>query len=161
MSPTLEVAVRTPSQPSGEVKARVWWQLAAVGLFLGLCYYDVIAGLVRDWWVDPDASHGFIVPLFSAYLLWQCRGTLKKTPVRPSWLGLVIVAAGLSILVVGNLGAELFLSRTSFVLVLGGLVIHFGGWEYFRKVLFPWAFLFFMIPPPASSTRGAFATTTH
>ncbi len=149
MSPTLETAVQAPVQSSGRIKARVWWQLAVVGLFLALCYYDVIAALVRDWWVDPDASHGFIVPLFSAYLLWQRRDTLENTPLRPSWLGLLITAAGLSILIVGNLGAELFLSRTSFVLVLGGLVIHFCGWEYFRKVLFPWAFLFFMIPPPA------------
>jgi exosortase len=50
---------------------------------------------------------------------------------------------------VGNLGAEIFFSRCSLVLVLGGLVIHFCGWDYFRKMLFPWAFLFFMIPPPA------------
>ncbi len=149
MSTTLEVSVETPSASEGGVKPGSWWQLAAVGAFLALCYYDVIAALVRDWWSDADASHGFIVPLFSAYLLWQGRRELARTPVRPSWWGLLITALGLSILIVGNLGAELFLSRCSLVLVLAGLVIHFLGWDYFRKVLFPWAFLFFMIPPPA------------
>jgi exosortase len=52
-------------------------------------------------------------------------------------------------MVVGSLGAELFLSRVSFLLVLAGLVIFFLGWKCFRAILFPWAFLLLMIPIPA------------
>jgi exosortase len=149
MNSTLEAPLSTPIRPGGWVKSSSWWQLATVGTLLAFCYYDVVAGLVHDWWFDPDASHGFIVPLFSLYLLWQRRRTLQEIPVQPSWAGLLLAAGGLSLLIVGNLGAELFLSRASLVLVLGALVIHFFGWEHFRKVLFPWAFLFLMIPPPA------------
>jgi len=49
----------------------------------------------------------------------------------------------------GNLGAELFLSRTSLLVLIAGLVIFFLGWQYFRAVLFPWAFLLLMIPIPS------------
>ncbi len=49
----------------------------------------------------------------------------------------------------GDLGAELFLSRFSLLLVLAGLIVLFFGWNYFRAVLFPWAFLILMIPLPA------------
>jgi exosortase len=47
------------------------------------------------------------------------------------------------------MGAELFLSRLSLLVVLGGLIVLFLGWSFFRAVLFPWAFLLLMIPIPA------------
>ena len=49
----------------------------------------------------------------------------------------------------GVLGAENFLSRTSLLFLLAGLVIQFRGWQFFRALLFPWAVLFLMIPLPA------------
>ncbi len=56
---------------------------------------------------------------------------------------------GLITLVVGVLGAELFLSRVSLLLVLAGMVVFFMGWRYFGAILFPLAFLILMIPVPA------------
>jgi len=70
-------------------------------------------------------------------------------PRSPSLWGLPIIVLGLITLVVGVLGAELFLSRTSLLLLTAGLVIYFLGWNLFRAVLFPWAFLVLMIPIPA------------
>lgn len=70
-------------------------------------------------------------------------------PVKPSWFGLAVAAGALGVLVVGVLGSELFLSRSSLVLLLAGLVIHFLGWPHFRILLFPLAFLLLMIPIPA------------
>jgi exosortase len=67
----------------------------------------------------------------------------------PSSWGLLIVALALFVLVVGVLGAELFLSRISLLLLIAGLVISLHGWQLFRAVLFPWAFLILMIPIPA------------
>ena len=63
--------------------------------------------------------------------------------------GLAIVIVSLAMLVVGVLGAELFLSRSSLLLLIAGLVIWFLGWAFFRAMLFPWAFLILMIPLPA------------
>ena len=53
------------------------------------------------------------------------------------------------ILIVGQMGAELFLARSSLLLLLAGLVILFFGWRIFGALLFPWAFLLLMIPIPA------------
>jgi exosortase len=47
------------------------------------------------------------------------------------------------------MGAELFLSRISLLVVLAGLIVLFLGWSFFRALLFPWAFLLLMIPIPA------------
>jgi exosortase len=35
------------------------------------------------------------------------------------------------------------------LIVLAGLIVLFLGWSFFRALLFPWAFLFLMIPIPA------------
>jgi len=59
-----------------------------------------------------------------------------------------VVLWGMVVLIVGRLGAELFLDRSSLLLLLAGVVILFFGWNLFRAVLFPWAFLLLMIPIP-------------
>jgi exosortase len=124
------------------------WQLAAlVGLSLWL-YWHTLAHLVGQWWTDPNFSHGFFVPLFSAFVIWHERERLARILPQPSWFGLVILLAGLAELIVGRLGAELFLDRSSLLLVLAGALILFAGWNLFRAVLFPGAFLLLMIPIP-------------
>ncbi len=126
-----------------------WWHLAVlVGLLLWL-YFPTLTRLVTQWWNDPNFSHGFFVPLFSAFVVWQDRSRLRQLSSRPSWWGLPLVGFGLCVLIVGQMGAELFLSRVSMLIVLAGLIVLFQGWAFFRALLFPWAFLFLMIPIPA------------
>ncbi len=105
--------------------------------------------LVAQWWSDPNYSHGFFVPLFSAFVIWQERARLSALSLRPSWSGLLFLGLGLCVLIVGQMGAELFLSRLSLLIVLAGLLVLFFGWNFFRALLFPWAFLLLMIPIPA------------
>ena len=119
--------------------------LAALSLWL---YWPTLLKLVSQWWHDPDFTHGFLVPLFSAYVLWQDRHRLARIELRSSWSGLFIIAFGLCVLVLGQLGAELFLSRFSLLILIAGTIVFFCGWNYFRAILFPWAFLILMIPIP-------------
>ena len=126
----------------------VWQVVALSGICLWL-YWSILAHLIGQWWHDPNFSHGFFVPLFSALIVWQERNRLATLPVRPSWTGLLIAAVAMCTLVIGQLGAELFLSRCSLLILLAGLIILFCGWIYFRALLFPWAFLVLMIPIPA------------
>lgn len=141
-----EIALRstweTPSSPSK------WLQLSALAALIGFLYWEILARLIMQWWHDSNYSHGFFVPAFSAFILWKDRKKLASQPVSPSWFGLVIVGGALMVLTVGVLGAELFLSRSSLVFLLAGLLIYFRGWGYFRAVLFPWGVLFLMIPIP-------------
>jgi len=112
-------------------------------------YFDILVRLLQQWWTDDNYSHGFFVPLFSGFVLWHQRERLARIPFAPSWFGLPVMVGGLGILLVGVLGVELFLSRTSLLFLLAGLAIYFLGWPYFRATLFPWATLFLMVPIPA------------
>jgi len=125
--------------------------LGQVGILAGLSlwlYSSTLAHLVGQWRNDPNFSHGFFVPLFSAFVIWQERDRLARIIPQPSWSGLIVLAAGMGLLIVGRLGAELFLDGSSLLLVVAGIVILFHGWNLFRAVLFPWGFLLMMIPIP-------------
>jgi exosortase len=125
-----------------------WVQASLLAALLALLYYRILPALAAQWWEDPNYSHGFIVPLFCAWILWKERKRILAEPVNPSWLGLIVILGGLGFLVLGVLGAELFLSRTSFLLLIAGLIIQFQGWRRFRSMFCPWAVLFLMIPLP-------------
>lgn len=70
-------------------------------------------------------------------------------PRKPTSWGLLIIIFALSVLILGVMGAELFLSRVSLLLLIAGLAVYFLGWSYLREAFFPWAFLILMIPIPA------------
>jgi exosortase len=118
------------------------------GLLLWL-YLPTLTHLVLQWWSDPNFSHGFFVPVFSAFVIWQERDRLQRLPLRPAWSGVWFLVLGLCLLMLGQLGAEIFLARFSLLFVLAGLIILFFGWIFFRAILFPLAFLVMMIPIPA------------
>ncbi len=112
-------------------------------------YFPILTHLVSQWWSDPNFSHGFFVPLFSALVIWQERPRLARMRLEPSWWGMLVLLGGLCILILGQMGAEIFLARTSLLIVMAGLIVLFLGWGFFRGLLFPWMFLFLMIPIPA------------
>jgi len=124
-----------------------WTTYLLILLFIGL-YLQVIIGLVGDWWSDSNYSHGFLVPLVSAYLVWKKKDKLKSLERKKSYFGFLILLLGLGIYIVGTAGAEYFSARFSLVIVLFGLVYYLNGKEWAKELLFPIAFLTFMVPIP-------------
>jgi exosortase len=134
------------------VPDRNGWRIVLYGLiaaaFLYL-YLPVLTGLVADWWDDPDYSHGFLVPLLAAYFVWDRRQKLATLMFQPSWWGIGILMLGLCMLVLGSIGGELFLMRTSMIVVIAGLVLYHLGRKHLHILSFPIAYLQLMIPLPA------------
>ena len=139
-APSGHSAPATPRPPGGQIAV-----LAALSVWL---YFPTMVHLAAQWAHDSNFSHGFYVPLFSAFVIWHERGKLTALPLKPSWSGFVVIALAMVLLITGQLGAELFLARVSLVLLIAGLVALFLGWNYLRAALFPWAFLLLMIPIP-------------
>jgi exosortase len=142
---TAPLTVGSESLP--QERTPLWQILVLSGLLLWL-YGSVLQHLVAQWAHDPNYSHGFFVPAFSLFVIWTDKERLRRLPLKPSWTGLLVLAFGLVVLTGGILGAELFLSRFSLLLVTAGLIVLTCGWNHMRFVLFPWLFLLFMIPIP-------------
>jgi exosortase len=109
----------------------------------------ILSSLARQWASDDNYSHGFFVVPLALFFAWERRHALTNAPHRPSALGLILIVGSLLVLLAGLLGAELFLTRVSFVGVLAGITLFVWGRDHFRILAFPIAFLLLMIPLPA------------
>lgn len=116
---------------------------------LALLYGGVVVGLVNAWRTNDDYSHGFLVAPLCAYFVWERRRALSRLEPQPSLVGLGLVSCSLLLLIVGELGAELFLARISLIGVVTGSVWFVLGWSHARLLAFPLAFALLMIPLPA------------
>ncbi len=128
------------------------WGIGASLLISGLVlflYQDVIWGMGSDWNNNPDYSHGFLVPILSAYFIWERWNVLIDEAPAPSIWGVGLLLLGLASLVIGLVGAELYVQRASLIVVLSGLVLLILGWKYLWLLSLPIGFLVFMIPLPA------------
>ena len=142
----------TPSVPSLLAKKRglrEWLPTLILAAFIIYLYRHIAVKLVEDWRDLPDFSHGFLIPFFAAFLLWDKRKKLSSIPVIPSWGGLSLVAVGLFVLLVGVLGADLFLQRTSFILLVAGIVWTLLGRGFVRETKFILFVLLLAVPLPA------------
>jgi len=125
-----------------------WQALILAGLVV-LLYAQILVRLIRQWGTDPNFSHGFFVPAFAGFVVWQERSRLAAIRPAPSIWGLAIIVLSLCTMVVGVFGAELFLSRFSLLMLLTGIILFFLGWKFLRAVAFPLIFLILMVPIPA------------
>jgi exosortase len=112
-------------------------------------YYDTLRRLIDDWRVDENYSHGFLIPLISAFAIWSRRDLIFSTAPAPRLLaGGALTLVAVLMLFAGIAGAEMYIARISMVLSLAALVIYFFGTEWLRRLAFPIGLLLFAIPVP-------------
>src|SRR5512134_3517855 len=100
-------------------------------------YAPVVVKLVHDWANDDNYSHGFLVVPLALYFAWERREKLAQAASRPSVLGLAAIVAALALVIVGRLGAELFLTRISLIVMTAGAILFLHGWKHLRILAFP------------------------
>jgi exosortase len=138
------------SRPLGAVSRpwATWTPFALIALLLVGLYYKIFIKLVYDWYTIPDYSHGFLVPFFAFFLLWDKRKILSQIPIKQTWTGIGLVLFGLAVLILGVYGVDLFTARISFVFLLAGIIWTLFGPAMLRELLFPLLVLVLAIPFP-------------
>lgn len=116
---------------------------------LGIVYWPIVVPMVKQWAADDNYSHGFLVPFIAGYLAYMRRDELLAAEVRPSNYGLAIICFGLSMLLMGWIATEYYTMRSSLVVIVAGSVLYLLGWEIFKILLAPLAYLLLMVPIPA------------
>jgi exosortase len=130
------------------ISSAAWIMAAVLGLLLAALYYRVAYKLVVDWLNIPDTSHGLLIPFFVLFLIWDQRDKLFATPLRPSWAGASLIVLGLFVLMLGVFGADLFLARSSFLILVSGLVWTLLGKPMLGQIKFILFVSFLAIPLP-------------
>jgi len=138
-----------PSSESIKVLKPIYFQIFIVlVLFIGV-YFPVLQSMVRDWGENSNYSHGYLVPFISGFIIYTKKKEIARLDISPSNCGLPLVILGLTQLVLGKIGSEVFLQRTSMLPVLLGIFLFLMGKPRTKKILFPILYLVFMIPIPA------------
>lgn len=121
----------------------VFWNL--------LAFFPSVTGLLSHaWWYQSDWSHGPIIPLFSAYLVHTRWEQIRRTPIKYTWVGLIILICGLLAWVWAVLaGTFAYAKPLSMMLTLLGLIIFICGLPVMKHVWVPYLFLFYAIPLPS------------
>ena len=111
-------------------------------------FLPTLIDLVQTWNTDPQYSHGFLAPVFAAFLLWLRRGRLDRAALRPSWWGLAPLAAGLVLRLGGAFFYFTWLEQIALLPCAAGLCLLAGGRAAWRWAWPSVLFLAFMIPLP-------------
>ena len=121
-----------------------------IGLVIAMLpFAKALGDLFNVWNLQPEYSHGLLIPPIALFLLWQQRAWLATTPFVGAWSGLILVVAGLAFWLIGELSAIKAIVQYAFLLVLYGLIVSLVGWRVFGRLWMPFLILIFMIPLPA------------
>jgi exosortase D (VPLPA-CTERM-specific) len=125
------------------------WILGCIAALLAaIAFRSTIFDLIGRWTNEEEYSHGFLVPLVSAWLLWTRRDALLASIAQPAWTGPVLILLAMFMYVIGQLSAIFVLSPLAFVVTLLGIILAVGGFPLLRVAFVPIAFLIFAIPLP-------------
>lgn len=123
--------------------------LLAVMLYLAMLlivYWPTLMSMVAIWQRSDTFAHGFIIAPVSLWLVWQLRGELAEvTPRAQPWFILPMLAVGL-LWLMSRLVDVMVIRQLSFVLLLILGVCALLGAQVASRLLFPLAFLLFMVP---------------
>jgi exosortase len=100
---------------------------------------------------SPEASYGLVLASAAAIVAarrWP-RFVEAASARQPGVAGLGLAAAGALLHTVGVLGADVFLTRVSFVVMLAGSIWALAGWPALRTMTAPILFLLIAVPLPA------------
>src|SRR5712691_10553273 len=149
MGTAISPSLGNAQAPRSGRKAQLFWlQVAVLVALVTVLYGYVLMDLAQDWWTEPSLSHGLLIPPLALYLAWTRRAETFAQPAAAENRGLWLVAGACLLYLLGKLGAEYFLPRMSFVILLAGLAWTFWGYARLRTMAFPLLLLATMVPLP-------------
>ncbi len=124
-------------------------KIAVITVLFAMMNWWQFKNLVPLWRHDPNWSHGFIIPLFSLYLLYARRDDLLTRRRRVCLVGLPLLIGSIFFIFISY-----FFIRTHWLCELGmvaallSLVWYLAGPEIIRITWLPILFLIFALPIP-------------
>ena len=129
--------------------ARLYTLFAIAAVAAILPFAHVLGDLYNIWNLKPEYSHGVIIPVLSAFLIWRQREELRSLPFTGSWSGLWLIALGLVLRFIGASTTMHTFEHYAFLLVLYGVVLSLTGPVIFRRLWVPLLMLVFAVPLPS------------
>ncbi|MHC4859257.1 MAG: exosortase/archaeosortase family protein, partial [Planctomycetota bacterium] len=126
------------------------WRPVVLGTLYVILFLPQLVRLVGVTWQEAKYSHGFLIPVVSAWYLYDERARVASLPRSLSVTGLLVVLLGILAWLWAQLPAQTFnaLAHLSMLVVLVGMVAFSAGWRFVRGIAFPLLYLVFAFPVP-------------
>lgn len=111
---------------------------------------------MRFVWQQPEWEHCWLVPLAVIGLVIYRRAHFAGLPVEGNWLGLPALLGTLALYWLGYVADNIYLGYASMLAFIAAAVLWILGWTWLKRLSFPIAFLFFMLPLPFMDNLLAF-----
>lgn len=118
----------------------------AVIVLLVVCFAAYVQWMWQIWMRSEYYGHGFIIPVISGYLIYRRRSELLQVAPETDLRGLALLLPGLGFFLAAINRDVNFVQGFAMVIVFGGLIMLLWGPGRAKLLLFPVAFLAFMIP---------------
>src|SRR5579863_4203644 len=81
-APSVPIWVVAKAEGSFNVTSRAGTvgSLLLLSALVLVLYGRVMGNMAQQWWSDPNYGHGFLVPVFAAYILWRERSRMREVP---------------------------------------------------------------------------------
>src|ERR1039457_4159067 len=123
--------------------------LVSLAVLVALVVFsEALLELGNRWIKQEEYSHGFLIPVIVAWLLWTRRDALIASIGRPSWTGPTLILLAALMHITGKLSSLYFLSQFAFIIALIGVALGLGGYSLLKVTFIPIIFLLFAIPLP-------------
>ena len=100
----------------------------------------------QAWNPETNYEHAKLIPFITAFLIWYARDKLRAAPISSSPWGWIFIAIGVLLFLAGARTLQGRISLMALPFLLFGIVLYVWGKHVARILLFPIAFLFFMVP---------------
>ncbi len=128
-------------------------RIGLLAVLFGVLFRHELQRLMMQWRSDPSWSHGFLIPLFSLYLVHQQRDRILSTVYRTRAGGLMLLILSIACYFFNVVSPSGYAYVRSLAMLgtLMGMVWWLGGGRLLRWTWLPVLYLLFAIPVPRRS----------
>jgi hypothetical protein len=120
-------------------------------------YSDIFVWMKTAWFTYPPDRFGIYIPLLFIFIFLY---RLLKNPdikLDGNMYGIFLVIGGISIFLIGIFADIHVIKAASLIIICYGFVLYLMGYEWAKKMLFSFSFLFLMLPTTSSFIESIFS----
>lgn len=124
----------------------VWLSVGASWLLIAALFHGNFLSILGQWVGSEKFQHSYLVLPGALFLAWQRRHDLARARLGPSWVGLTALLGASGCWLLGRLAGLQIFEQIAAVALPGLALWAIAGTRAARALLWPLAFLLFLVP---------------
>lgn len=145
----MDITNAVPTERQPDLFARLIRLLPLLLLAAGTVwlYWNAMAWWYTEWTTEGSFyAHGVFIPFFVGLMIWRDKERLRRLPVSHNWWGMALIIVAVAMVMFAQRTQVTVTLSISFILFLIGATLLMAGKQITKALLFPYLFLFTMIP---------------